>query len=172
MLDWGCGTGSLTGALVPHYPQVHGYDPSPESLRVARDRVPGATFHEHVADVPNESFGSAVVSGVLHHVPRAERKDMLVTVRDKLSSGGRLFVFEHNPLNPVTRHVVRVCPFDVDVELVYPWHARRLLVDAGFRDVAVKYIVFFPRALRFLRSLEPKLDWLPLGGQIFVTGTR
>jgi len=172
VLDYGCGTGNVTEALTSHFTEVHGYDPSPESLTVARERVPRATFHPAIDDVPSGRFGSAVISGVLHHVPRAERKDVLAAVRDKLEPGGRVFVFEHNPLNPVTRHVVRVCPFDVDVELVYPWHARRLLEEAGFRDVTLEYIVFFPRVLAFLRRFEPLLGWFPAGAQLLAVGTR
>jgi SAM-dependent methyltransferase len=113
-----------------------------------------------------------VLSGVLHHVPRAERLGVLAQVRAKLRPGGRLFVFEHNPLNPVTRRTVATCPFDDDADLLWPWQAKRLLSDAAFRQVRLDYIVFFPRPLAALRPLEPRLGWLPLGAQQLVVGTR
>ena len=89
-----------------------------------------------------------------------------------LAPGGRLFVFEHNPLNPVTRRAVAACDFDDDAVLLWPWQARRVLRSAGLRDVRLDYIVFFPRSLARLRPLEPRLAWLPLGAQVMVVGSR
>jgi hypothetical protein len=134
--------------------------------------VPSATFHPELAAVPAAHFTSAVVSGVLHHVPRAERSGVLERLREKLRPGGRVFVFEHNPLNPLTQRAVRTCPFDDDADLLWPWQAKRLLGAAGFSDVALEYIVFFPRPLALLRPLEPRLGWLPLGAQMLVVGRR
>src|SRR3954470_22998370 len=73
LLDYGCGIGNVTRALAESYGEVHGFDPSPESLKVARERLPGATFHDRIDAVPAGHFASAVLSGVLHHVPRPER---------------------------------------------------------------------------------------------------
>jgi len=172
LLDYGCGIGNVTRALADGFRNVHGYDPSAESLKVARERMPGVTFHESLDGVPSAHFASAVLSGVLHHVPRPERVPVLGTVLNKLRPGGRLFVFEHNPLNPVTRRTVATCPFDDDADLLWPWQAKKLLQDAGFRDVRLDYIVFFPRPLAVLRPLEPRLGWLPLGAQLLLVGTR
>jgi ubiquinone/menaquinone biosynthesis C-methylase UbiE len=172
LLDYGCGIGNVTRALADGFREVHGVDPSAESLKVARERIPTATFHASIHGVPDAYFGSAVLSGVLHHVPRPERLGVLTDVRSKLRPGGRLFVFEHNPLNPVTRRAVATCPFDDDADLLWPWQARRLLAEAGFREVRLEFIVFFPRPLAALRPLEPRLGWLPLGAQQLVLGTR
>ncbi len=172
LLDYGCGIGNVTRALAEGFRVVHGFDPSAESLKVARERVPAATFHDDLAKVPEAHYASAVVSGVLHHVPRGERRPALARLRDKLRPGGRVFVFEHNPLNPVTRRAVATCPFDDDADLLWPWHAKRLLAESGFRNVRLDYIVFFPRPLAFLRPLEPRLGWLPAGAQMLVTGER
>jgi SAM-dependent methyltransferase len=172
LLDYGCGIGNVTRALAETYEHVHGFDPSSESLRVARERVPHATFHADLGAVPDAHYASAVVSGVLHHVPRAERVSVMSRLREKLRPGGRVFVFEHNPLNPVTRRAVATCPFDDDADLLWPWHAKRLVAKAGFRDVTLDYIVFFPRSLGFLRPLEPRLGWLPLGAQVLIVGQR
>ena len=172
LLDYGCGIGNVTRALAETFREVHGFDPSSESLRVARERVPAATFHADLGAVPDAHYTSAVVSGVLHHVPRPERVSVLAKLRDKLRPGGRVFVFEHNPLNPVTRHTVATCPFDDDADLLWPWHAKRLLADSGFSDVKLDYIVFFPKPLAILRPLEPRLGWLPAGAQMLIVGRR
>jgi SAM-dependent methyltransferase len=172
ILDYGCGIGNVTTPLAGWFREVHGYDPSPESLRVAREHAPGATFHDDAARVPDDHFATAVLSGVLHHVPKPERLGVLATVKKKLRPGGRLFVFEHNPLNPVTRHAVANCPFDDDAVLLPPWYARRLLREAAFANVRLRYIVFFPRLLALFRPLEPFLGWLPAGAQLMLTAER
>ncbi len=172
LLDYGCGIGNVTRALSEGFREVHGFDPSTESLKVARERIPSAVFHADLDAVPRDYFASAVLSGVLHHVPRPERLGVLGRVREKLRPGGRLFVFEHNPLNPVTRRTVATCPFDDDADLLWPWQSKTLLERAAFRDVRLDYIVFFPRPLAALRPLEPRLGWLPLGAQQLIVGTR
>lgn len=170
LLDYGCGIGNVTSVLGRAFTDVHGYDPSSESLRVVQERMPGSTFYSDSERMPDAHFETAVLSGVLHHVPRAERIPTMQTVRKKLRPSGRVFVFEHNPLNPVTLRAVATCPFDDDADLLFPWQAKRLLRDAGFSDVRVQFIVFFPRPLAFLRRLEPKLGWLPGGAQMLVSG--
>lgn len=172
LIDYGCGIGNVTSVLGRAFTDLHGYDPSSECIRVARERMPGSTFYSDRDAMPDSHFATAVLSGVVHHVPRPERIATLEVVFRKLRPGGRVFVFEHNPLNPVTRHAVATCPFDDDADLLFPWQAKRLLRDAGFSHVKLDFIVFFPRPLAFLRRVEPKLGWLPAGAQMLVTGTR
>lgn len=174
LLDYGCGTGNLTERFVraSELAEVHGYDPSAESLAQAQSRAPSAKLHSDSADIPRAHFATAVLSGVLHHVPPRERMDTIESVRAALRPGGHVVVFEHNPMNPLTRRAVAACPFDDDAILLWPWETRRLLRKAGFVDVALDYIVFFPKALSFLRPLEPRLRRLPVGAQLLVVGRR
>src|SRR5690242_13038736 len=67
VLDFGCGIGNLTEQLVKTFRDVHGYDPSSESLRVAEPRAKAATFHHDLSVVPEGKFETAVLAGVLHH---------------------------------------------------------------------------------------------------------
>ncbi len=175
LLDYGCGTGNLTERFARAHreiDEVHGYDPSSVSLAEARERAPSARLHTEIATLPSSHFATAVLSGVLHHVPVREREGVLATVRGALRPGGRIVVFEHNPLNPVTRRAVAACPFDDDAILLWPWEARRLLRRAGFDDVRLDYIVFFPKQLAFLRRLEPRLRRVALGAQQMLVGVR
>lgn len=172
ILDFGCGIGNLTRFLVESFPEVHGYDPSSASVELAAKRAPQATFFHAIERLPRASYGAVVVANVLHHVPPAERPALLALVREVLAPGGRVVVFEHNPLNPVTRRAVAACPFDENAELLWPWEAKRLLRDAQLGEVELDYIVFFPRALAKIRGLEPRLGWLPLGAQICVSARR
>jgi SAM-dependent methyltransferase len=170
ILDYGCGTGTLTRRLSESFPRVHGYDPSPESLTLARDVAPRATFHSSVDALHAAAFGAVVIANVLHHVVPPERPGLLSRVASLLRPGGEVFVFEHNPLNPLTRRAVGLCPFDVGATLLYPWETTRLLREAGLDRVTLDFVVFFPRALAFLRPLEPRLAWLPLGAQVLARG--
>jgi len=172
LLDYGCGIGNVTRALAEAFAEVHGYDPSRESLQIAAEQVPAATLHGDLDAVPDAYFASVVISGVLHHVPRPERVGVLERVRGKLRPGGRVFVFEHNPLNPATLRAVATCPFDDDADLLWPWQAKKLVAEAGFASVSLDFIVFFPRPLALLRPLEPHLGWLPAGAQMLVVGRR
>ncbi len=171
-LDFGCGTGNLTERLVRTHAEVHGYDPSTESITAARERAPAATFHTSLETLPRGHFETAIMSGVLHHVPPSKRADVTQTVRQSLRPGGRVVVFEHNPLNPLTRRAVAACEFDDDAILLFPWEARGLLRASGFTEIELRFIVFFPKALARLRPLEPSLSWCPLGAQHMLVGRR
>jgi 2-polyprenyl-3-methyl-5-hydroxy-6-metoxy-1,4-benzoquinol methylase len=172
ILDFGCGIGNLTEQLVKTYGKVHGYDPSVESLRIAGSRAAGAILHHDLARVPIGEFQTVVIAGVLHHVEPASRVALLGNVKEKMAPGGRIVVFEHNPWNPLTRRAVAACAFDDDAVLLWPWQVRRTLSLAGFRDIDLRYIVFFPKFLAKLRSLEPKLSWLFVGAQTMCTATK
>lgn len=172
MLDYGCGIGELTEQLVKQYQRVDGFDPSRESLTLARRKAPGARFFNSPNELTENYYGVAVMAGVLHHVPPAERGGVIARVVSKLVPGhGRLVVFEHNPLNPLTRRASAACVWDDDAILLWPWQARRLL-SAALDNVRLDFIVFFPRALALLRRFEPHLSWLPMGAQMMLVGLR
>ena len=172
VLDFGCGIGNLTHLLVDAFANVSGYDPSSECVKTARERAPGCTFYDHTDALPGEHFGTVVLANVLHHVAVSERPALIETIHRVLAPGGKLIVFEHNPMNPVTQRAVRDCPFDEDAVLLYPWSIKRLLREGGLLDVTLDYIVFFPRALAGLRPIEPYLGWLPAGAQVFAHATK
>jgi 2-polyprenyl-3-methyl-5-hydroxy-6-metoxy-1,4-benzoquinol methylase len=172
LLDFGCGIGNLTCLLAEHFSDVHGYDPSSKSVDIASRRAERATFHAEFEAIPRAHFGAVVLANVLHHVRPAERPTIIRDMVELLARGGRLIVFEHNPLNPLTRRAVRACPFDEGVELLWPWALTRLLAGAGLRGIRRDFIVFFPRALAALRRWEPSLRRLPLGAQIVAWGER
>ncbi len=99
---------------------------------------------------------------------RASVPALLTTIHELLAPGGRLVIFEHNPLNPVTRRAVAACPFDDNAVLLWPWEVKNLLRGVNLVEIDLDFIVFFPRALSPMRPLEPKLSWLPMGAQVVV----
>jgi len=172
VLDFGCGIGNLTRLLDASFPVVHGYDPSSASVELARTRAPRATFFDDPEALPKDHYGAAVLANVLHHVPPPDRPGLIALIAKTLAPGGKLVLFEHNPLNPLTRRVVAACPFDENAELLIPWTAKKLPRGAGLNAVALHYIVFFPRGLAAMRGLEPSLWWFPLGAQVCAWGTK
>ena len=107
----------------------------------------------------------AYVANVFHHVPPAERVKVMRQVAGLLAPGGRLFFFEHNPFNPLTRWVVSRCEFDEDAILLRPAESRSLVRDAGLECARLGYLLFFPPKLGALVRLERALAWLPAGAQ-------
>jgi 2-polyprenyl-3-methyl-5-hydroxy-6-metoxy-1,4-benzoquinol methylase len=172
VLDFGCGIGNLTVHLVKSFPDVHGFDPSAECVKLAHERAPQAKFHFDPGVLPKGHYGVAILANVLHHVPPNERPALMETVAETLAPGGRLVIFEHNPWNPVTRHAVAICPFDENAVLLPPGEVKGLLRGAKLGGVSLDYIVFFPHALRFARGMEPGLSWVPLGAQVCAWGVK
>lgn len=172
VLDFGCGIGNLTELLSRDFGEVAGFDPSTVSLGEARKRIPIAAFYDQIEAIPQSHFDLAVLAGVLHHIPTVDRVSVLSQVRSTLKPGGMVVIFEHNPLNPLTRRAVDACPFDNDAILLSPGEVRAHLKEAKYEGVCQAFIVFFPKSLSFLRPLEPCLRYCPLGAQTMTTATR
>lgn len=174
ILDYGCGVGLGVAALRDVFPQarVVGCDLSEDSLAVARKNQPGNEFVDLAALPALPQFEVVTAVSVFHHIPPADRDAALRYCCDRLKPGGHLFVFEHNPYNPVTRHLVARCPFDRNAILLPPAETIARVERAGFDRVMVQYCLFFPKALAVLRPIESRLGWLPLGGQYYVWGVR
>jgi SAM-dependent methyltransferase len=177
ILDFGCGIGNSTGFLARHFPgcEVAGTDVSGASLEVARSRTAGATLvpmRGETIPFDDARFGLAFVSCVLHHVPQERHAATLAELRRVLAPGGWLVLYEHNPWNPLTVRAVESCEFDRTAVLIGARTLRRSVAAAGFGAAATRYIVFFPKFLRFLRRFEPLLAWLPLGAQYCIAARR
>lgn len=178
VLDFGAGV----GYSVPHFARflptarVTCLDVSRQSLALGAEqhgaRATFVHFDGRTIPFPDASFDVAFASCVFHHIPAVEHAALFRELRRVLRPAGSLFVFEHNPLNPLTRHAVNTCPFDANARLIGAATLRQRLRDAGFGAVTVCYRVFFPGPMRWLRPLERWLGWLPLGAQYRVSARR
>jgi ubiquinone/menaquinone biosynthesis C-methylase UbiE len=177
-LDFGAGVGYSVPFFARHLPaaRVTCLDVSRKSLEVGAARFADAAEFTHfdgrTIPFPDATFDVALASCVFHHIPHEQHVDLLAEIRRVLQPHGRLFVFEHNPLNPLTRHAVNTCEFDEHAQLVRAPVMRQRARAAGFAAADVRYRIFFPRALRRLRPLEAKLTWLPLGAQYYVAARK
>ena len=178
ILDFGAGVGGSIPHFRRHLPDARltCLDVSRASLAIAENRFPGqADFVPFDGDkIPfaDSHFDAAFAACVFHHVDKTEHVPLFEEIRRVLRPGGHFFIFEHNPLNPLTVHAVNTCQFDENAVLIGRGALSRRLQRAGFEIAARRYRIFFPRPLKSLRPLERFLTWLPLGAQYYLVGRK
>lgn len=178
ILDFGGGIGASAPYLRRHFPKaaVTIADVSERSLEIARARnVPGldcVAFDGAALPFEDGRFEAGMAACVFHHIPEAEHVPLLAEIRRTLAPDGRFWIFEHNPLNPLTRRAVDTCPFDENAVLIRADRMRARMESAGFARARVSYRIFFPGALARLRPIEPWLTRVPLGAQYYVEAER
>ena len=173
MLDIGCGDAVTELFIQKYFPswKVEAIDISEKSIARAKEKnISSANFSVYDGkQIPfaDNSFDIAFMAAVLHHIDFSLHESLLKEIFRALKPGGRLYLFEHNPLNPVTRYLVNTCVFDKDAKLLGYNYSNKILQKASFRNIEKKFILFFPRKgiLARIIKLEDKLGWLPLGGQ-------
>ncbi len=180
VLDLGCGDGVMEQYLLQYFPgwKVEAIDVSAESIAMARKQeLPNARFAVYDGlHIPFEtgSFDLVLLAGVLHHVSFDLHASLLQDIGRVLKPGGRLIIYEHNPLNPLTRRLVNTCVFDQDAKLLRCSYLLRLLQQNGFAIRQRFYFIFIPPFswLRRLVPLEKFLGWLPFGGKYFIRAQK
>jgi len=174
-VDVGCGIGATDRHLVGSFGKVIGIDIVEGVLERAEVEVPEAEFRHydgHVLPVPDASVDVAFAICVVHHVVPNRWGAFVGEMARVLRPGGIAAIFEHNPLNPLTRRVVSNCVFDEDATLLRRHTAEELLRDAGLQAPEHRYIVFLPFRGAKLAPIESALRRVPLGAQYFVAATR
>jgi 2-polyprenyl-3-methyl-5-hydroxy-6-metoxy-1,4-benzoquinol methylase len=166
VLDYGCGVGLLADHLKRRLPaiQVDGFDVSESSLERIEPTLRSQGVFTSRLDQLGQSYELVVLANVLHHVKPEERPNVISEAASHLCPGGRMVIFEHNPLNPLTRWAVSHCPFDEGVALLWSSEVCALC-STELHLVRTDYIVFFPRWLKGLRGFERFLSWCPAGAQ-------
>lgn len=175
VLDVGCGIGVIDRILAKEFGRLMGVDTSKGLISVAAERNRSVEYQaydgSHVP-YPDASFDFVFAINVLHHVPISEREAFIQEIGRVARRGGLVAMFEHNPINPLTRLAVHRCEFDAGVDLIPRRRAKRLFASGGLEIVESRYILFFPFRGRFFYGLETWLGWLPLGAQYCVTGRK
>lgn len=171
ILDFGCGIGLNIPFLQDCFAdsEITGCDISEKSIVLARENNPAAEFFILKEILTHhKQFDLILLTNVLHHVEPQHRNDVFQQIYSLLQPGGEVFIFEHNPLNPLTVHAVNTCPFDEGVVLLKPDEILNKAEKAGFNILKKKYCLFFPSALRMLSPVENLLNFIPFGGQYFI----
>ena len=173
ILDFGSGIGNSIPFFRQYFPEARLLctDNSATSLAMSRERFPGGREDYALVEgnavpaVPDGQADLCFSACVFHHIPHEEHVHWLGELRRATRPGGIISIFEHNPMNPLTVRAVNTCPFDANARLIFAGQMRRRLRDAGWKDVSLRYHVFFPRPLAALRPMEPWLSAIPFGAQ-------
>jgi len=177
ILEFGCGIGRNLKFFSKYFPdsKIYGCDISQASLDIAHSENPDVTLfpltdenkgrHDNIFDL-------VFISCVFHHIAPDLRNDAMSNIFNMLNQNGIAFIFEHNPYNPVTRHIVNTCEWDTDAILLNMTESVNLFKDAGLKVTDKNYTLFFPAQLGFLRPAEKLLKKIPMGGQYYVKGEK
>ncbi len=180
VLDIGCGDGTTEYFMQKYFSNwfVTGIDVSEKSIRAAKEKKIGSSIFQvydgsHIPLAEN-SIDVVFVAGVLHHVSFELHLNILQEIRRVLKPGGRLYLFEHNPFNPITKYLVNTCVFDQDAKLLRSNYCASVIKLAKLSITKITFIIFFPRKglLSKLIFLEKYLHGLPLGGQYFIRALK
>ncbi len=180
ILDIGCGDGATEMFINKYFPlwQISAIDVSAKSIEEAKDKnllnCDFQTYDGKHIPFAYESFDLIFMAGVLHHIDFSLHDNLIKEIRRVLNPEGRFYLYEHNPLNPITKHLVNTCVFDKDARLLKIGYTKELLKRNNLQINKKKFIIFFPRKgiLSKLIFLEKYLQWLPLGGQYFISAVK
>ena len=173
-LDVGCGIG-LTDGYLGDFGRVEGVDVSEDLIERAAAANPAVRYRSYDGrrlPYGDGSFDLVFAICVVHHVPPAEWQTFVAELARVVRPGGLTVVFEHNPLNPLTRLAVSRCAFDKDVALLPRTRTEHLLSSAGLAVDEARYILFFPWRSRRLRAFERRIGLLPLGAQYYAAARK
>jgi len=174
VIDFGSGIGNSIPFFRKYFADadLHCADVSSRSIEIASDRYPGKEKYllvgERSIPAEDDTYDIAFSACVFHHIDHAEHARWMAELRRVVRPGGALFIFEHNPFNPLTVRAVNTCPFDVNARLIAPGRFRDTAAAAGWKDIALRYRIYFPHALRVLRPMERYLTRVPLGAQYYL----
>lgn len=172
LLDAGCGQGTAFAAFGPDI-MVVGSDVSVPMLGEAVGRGPVVAQEPYDLPFADGTFDAVYAFCIYHHIPDEDHVRHLRELRRVVAPGGEVMVFEHNPYNPVTARIFERAPVDQGCHMIPPPVLRETFRKAGFDDLDQGYCLFVPESLQPLFGwLEPRLMWLPLGGQYFVAGRK
>ncbi len=175
ILDIGCGIGLIDKLLAPYFQNLYGVDVEDGVVSHAKAYNPGVRYELYNGSIlPFEGGVMDIVFAinVMHHVPPEKWMSFVDEMYRILKPGGMAIVFEHNPLNPLTRLAVDKCEFDRDAVLLHKNKLKKLYISCGFRAINSNYILFFPFRHAIFRSIEKIFEWLPLGAQFYITGKK
>jgi SAM-dependent methyltransferase len=172
-LDVGCGIGLTDRHVARRFRSLTGTDVSPGVLETAARENPDVRYELAERDrlpFDNGSFDLAFAVCVVQVIAPGERPRFVAELARVTRPGGLVVVFEHNPLNPLTRLVVRRCEFGDDARMLRMSEAEQLFDENGLTTVDHGFLLLFPSRRRRLLAVERALRGLPLGGQFYLAG--
>jgi SAM-dependent methyltransferase len=175
LLDIGSGVGLVDRYLKKRFKNLQGVDVEAGVVEKARKNNPEIDYSLYDGirlPFDDNTFDMTFAVNVVHHVPPQNWQNFLNEMYRVLKPGGIAAVFEHNPVNPLTRIAVARCEFDRDAVLLNHSEIISLFKTSGFDITEDKYIVFFPFKANLFRGIERMLSWFPLGAQHYAAGRK
>lgn len=111
------------------------------------------------------------LAGVLHHIPPDERSMWIKAISENVREGGYIAVFEHNIINPMTKHIVthpiEDPPLDKLNWMLNLREIEKSLLDSNssMRTYWKGYTLFSPIRATWVTKIETIMRWCPLGAQ-------
>lgn len=174
-LDIGCGIGAMHPALVGRVGRLDAVDVSSDAIQTATSANPEVEYRAYDGGrlpYADDSFDLTLTVCVMHHVPPADWPAFVAEAWRVTRPGGLFAVFEHNPVNPLTKLAVMRCPFDHDAVLLRPGTVIGLLERQGFVPVERDFLFFIPLKYGWAKRIDNALSWLPLGAQYVICAKR
>jgi len=174
-LDIGCGVGNFHRLLFSKIGSLTGIDVSEQCINTARMNNPGVDYDVYDGvklPYQDNSFDLVFAVCVLHHVPTHAWSSFVCEMSRVLKSGGVAMIFEHNPLNPLTKYVVNNCPFDENAVLLRGSKTVSLFQEAGFKMIDLRYVLSVPAKTSFSRRIDRLFSKLPFGAQYYVSSVK
>lgn len=180
ILDLGAGDGTCLTYFSQYFPEaaLFGIDVSELSIEeAAAKKIPNTEVKVYDGtNIPyaDNQFDVILVATVMHHIRFELHLPLMKEALRVLKPGGKIFIVEHNPYNPVTMHMVNTCPFDEDAVLLKPGYTTKLLKTSGFKSAKNHFTLFFPRGgfFKAFHFLEKHLSPIPIGGQYVTVGEK
>ena len=173
LIDVGCGVGNSHPLLAGHFAKLVWVDSSLSCIARASERNPLVEYAAYDGlNLPfsDAAFDVASAVCVFHHLAVSDRRGLVGEIHRILRPNGLFVIFEHNPLNPLTRHVVNRCEFDENAILLHRDETEALLVGGGFRNVVTRFILTIP-VIGFVRRIADGIfSRLPIGAQYYTVG--
>ena len=178
ILDFGAGIGESVPYFLEEHPEsnITCLDVSQNSLLFGKERhekkVKFIYFDGRRIPLLDCTYHVVFAACVFHHIPASDHDIIFTEIKRILKPNGLFIVFEHNPYNFLSVRTVQKCPFDKNAILIKGSQLKKSLQHCDYRDVQLKYRIFFPNLLKLLRPLERYLEWLPLGAQYYVLAKK
>lgn len=171
LLDVGCGTGAFAGHLAAAGLDVVGVDISPGMLAEAARRGLTGVFAASSTALPfaDDTFDLALTVATLHHFETPARVAQTITEMARVvRPGGRVLLWDHNPLNPYWTWLMRRVPQDSGDERLVP--LSEILADvraAGLHRIRARRLGFVPdfvpsSLMPLARATERLVEVVPL----------
>jgi ubiquinone/menaquinone biosynthesis C-methylase UbiE len=178
ILDFGCGIGNSLPFFQEFFPEAKliCIDVSYKSMKMAKKRSTLNTtfmlFDGEKIPIAEGVIDVAFAGCVFHHISKKKYIPLIKQLNFLLKETGYLFVFEHNPFNPLTLKAVKTCALDKNAKLINGLSMKKNLKKAGFPTTKLNYCLFFPKFLSILRKYETYLSKVPFGAQYYILGKK